>query len=211
MGVQINLISKSGTNTPHGSVFEFTRNNWFDARGFFNAVGQHQAPFRQNQFGFELDGPVVIPKLYNGKNKTFFMVNYEGLRNSAATAAVATELTPLTRQGNFSELLAESKPVILHNPFNPADAPFPGNVIPSALLSPQALKAEQYLPLPNLPGPTNNYAANVLSGNNTDQTVDRIDQSLGEKVRLFLPLRLVGFNSAHEQYQPLRRLQSDRR
>ncbi|HEY9502028.1 MAG TPA: hypothetical protein VIR01_10425, partial [Pyrinomonadaceae bacterium] len=185
MGVQINLISKSGTNSLHGSVFEFTRNNWLDARGFFNAVGTPQAPFRQNQYGFELDGPIVIPKLYDGRNKTFFMVNYEGLRNSAATASIATEMTPLMRQGNFSELLGESKPVVLHNPFDPARGAFLGNIIPSNLFSPQALKAMQYLPLPNLPGPTNNYAANVLTGNNTNQTIDRIDQSLGEKVRLF--------------------------
>ncbi|HEY3838215.1 MAG TPA: TonB-dependent receptor [Bryobacteraceae bacterium] len=185
MGVQINLISKNGTNTLHGSVFEFTRNNWFDARGFFNAVGQAQAPFRQNQFGFELDGPVVIPKLYNGRNKTFFMGNYEGLRNFAASASIATELTPLMRQGNFSELLRLSKPVNLRNPFDPAGAVFPGNIIPSTLLSPQGLKAIQYMPLPNLAGPTTNFAVNVPSGNNTDQTVDRVDQSIGDKIRLF--------------------------
>jgi outer membrane receptor protein involved in Fe transport len=185
MGVQINLISKSGTNNVHGSVFEFMRNNWLDARGFFNARGTPQAPFRQNQFGFELDGPIVIPKLYNGRNKTFFMVNYEGLRNSAATASIATDMTPLMRQGNFSELLNESKPIVLHNPFDPQRAAFPGNIIPATLFSPQALKAMQYAPLPNLAGPTNNYAARVLNGNNTDQTIDRVDQSLGENVRLF--------------------------
>ena len=194
MGVQVNLISKAGTNSLHGSVFEFTRNNWFDARGFFNAVGQPQAPFRQNQFGFELDGPVIIPKLYNGRNKTFFMANYEGLRNSAATASIATELTPLMRQANFSELLNEAKPVILHNPLDPARAAFAGNIIPASLLSPQATKALQYLPLPNLAGPLNNYAVNILSGNNTDQTVDRVDQSLGEKIRMFF--RYVSSNSS---------------
>ena len=185
MGVQINLVSKAGTNTLHGSVFEFTRNNWFDARGFFNAVGQPQAPFRQNQFGFELDGPVIIPKLYNGRNKTFFMGNYEGLRNFSATASIATELTPVMRQGNFSELLRLSKPVILRNPSDSAGAAFPGNIIPTNLLSPQALKAIPFLPLPNLPGTNNNFAVSVPGGNNTDQTVDRVDQSFGEKIRLF--------------------------
>ena len=185
MGVQINLISRAGTNDLHGSVFEFARNNWFDARGFFNAVGKPQAPLHQNQFGFELDGPVIIPKLYDGRNKTFFMGNYEGLRNSAASASIATELTPLMRQGDFSELLSQARPVILHDPFNPAHPALPGNKIPSSLLSPQATRGLQYLPLPNLPGPLNNYVANVLSGNNTNQTVDRLDQSLGEKIRLF--------------------------
>jgi outer membrane receptor protein involved in Fe transport len=185
MGVQINLLSKSGTNDLHGSAFEFVRNNWLDARGFFNSVGQVQAPFRQNQFGFELDGPVVIPKLYNGRNKTFFMAAYEGLRNTAASSALATDLTPLMRGGNFSELLSGPRPITVRNPFDSARAPFAGNVIPTQLLSPQALKAEQYLPLPNLAGPVNNYAANVFAGNNTDQALGRVDQTLGEKVRLF--------------------------
>ena len=127
----------------------------------------------------------MIPKIYNGRNKTFFMVDYEGLRNSAATAQLATELTPLMRKGNFSELLAEPRPVNLHNPFDPAHEAFPGNIIPQTLLSQQALNGLQYMPPSGLAVPTNNYSVNVLNGNTTDQTIDRIDQSLGQKVRLF--------------------------
>ena len=110
MGLQLNLFTKSGTNDLHGSVFEFVRNNWFDARGFYNDVGTTQAPFHQNQFGFELGGPVVIPKIYNGRNKTFFMVNYEGLRNSAATAQLATEFTPLMRERQFFGVTLSCQP-----------------------------------------------------------------------------------------------------
>ena len=185
MGVQIIEVTKSGTNSLHGSVFEFLRNNWFDARGFFNAVGTPQAPFHQNQFGFEVGGPVIIPKLYNGKNKTFFMADYEGLRNASSVPAITTEPTSLMRQGNFSELLTAAKPVIIHNPLDPARAPFPGNIIPAAMLSPQALAGLKYLPLPNEPGVLNNYVVNAVSGNHTDQTIDRIDQSIGEKMRFF--------------------------
>ncbi len=74
---QINIISRGGTNQFHGALFEFDRNNFFDARSFFQA---NVAPLRQNQFGFVATGPIWIPKLYNGKNKTFFMANYEGQR-----------------------------------------------------------------------------------------------------------------------------------
>ncbi len=183
MGLQLNLISKSGTNSLHGSVVEFVRNNYFDARGFFNAKGKPQAPFHQNQFGFELAGPVVIPKLYDGRNKTFFMVDYEGLRNVSASASITTELTPLMRMGNFSELF--SKNVTLKNPFDPAHPAFPGNIVPASLISSQAVKALQYAPLPNLPGPTNNFLVNVPSVNNTDQALGRLDQNIGDKARLF--------------------------
>ncbi len=74
---QVNIVSKSGTNSLHGSVFEFNRNDAFDANTHF----QPQKPtLRQNQFGFVAGGPVIIPKLYDGRNKTFWLANYEGWR-----------------------------------------------------------------------------------------------------------------------------------
>lgn len=180
MGLQMNLVTKTGTNDLHGAAYEFDRNNFFDARGFFEKPTAPQAPFRQNQFGFVLSGPVYIPKLYDGRNKTFFTANYEGLRESQAIAQFSTVLTPLMREGNFSEY---GKPI--HNPLAAGAPAFAGNVVPSSLLSPQAIKALQYLPLPNAPGISNNFLANVLNSNTTNQTLDRVDQSLGQNVRLF--------------------------
>ena len=73
----MNLISKSGTNPFHGSVFEFNRNDAYDARSYF----QTSIPeLRQNQFGYVLGGPIWIPKVYDGRNKSFFLANYEGWR-----------------------------------------------------------------------------------------------------------------------------------
>ena len=178
MGLQLNLVSRSGTNDLHGSVFEFVRNNWFDARGFFEKPTNPQAPFRQNQFGFELAGPVYIPKLYNGRNRTFFMASYEGLRNSQGSPGLATVITAPERTGDFSALTKK-----LTDPTTGAQ--FPGNIIPVSRFSQQALKALVYMPLPNSPGLTNNFAANAANTNTTNQTIDRIDQSLGEKTRLF--------------------------
>src|SRR5258707_10003279 len=78
MGVHINMVTKGGTNRLHGNVVEFLRNEQLDARNFFTLPtpanpAAKKPPLRQNQFGFELDGPVVLPKIYNGRDKTFFI------------------------------------------------------------------------------------------------------------------------------------------
>src|SRR6185312_904338 len=128
MGVHINMITKSGTNDLHGAVLEFVRNNIFDARPYFLPATSAQPPLRQNQFGFELDGPILIPKIYNGKNKTFFMGSYEGLRQIRETTSLANILTPQMFAGDFSQYSGKI--------VNPADGtPFPGNIIPKSLLS----------------------------------------------------------------------------
>src|SRR5690242_12252834 len=177
MGVHINMITKSGTNSLHGSVLEFVRNDKFDARPFFLPSTQQKPPLRQNQFGFELDGPIIIPKLYDGRNKTFFMGSYEGLRQIRETTSLATILTPQMFNGNFSQV---STAII--NPLDPAHPAFPGNIIPSSLLSPYTVQLQKYYPAPTFPNSiTNNYSAVLANNNNTDQTVDRLDQNLGDK------------------------------
>ena len=82
IGVHLNVISKSGSNGVHGAGWEFVRNNFFDARDFFASPTAPQPPYHANQFGAEVGGPVFIPKLYNGRNRTFFLVEYEGVRQS---------------------------------------------------------------------------------------------------------------------------------
>ena len=186
MGVHINLITKSGTNELHGSVFEFLRNNRFDARGFFENPASPRNPLRQNQFGFELDGPVVIPHIWNGRNRrTFFMGSYEGFRQVQNRTALDTVLTPQMRQGDFSQLLNQAKPVIVTNPFT--KQPYPNNMVPQSDISPIALKMIQYYPLPNLGHglPPNNYSGILANVGSINQTVDRIDQNIGDKVRLY--------------------------
>ncbi len=180
MGAHLNLVSKSGTNDLHGAVFEFFRNDKLDARNFFERATQPKVPLRQNQFGFELGGPVYIPKLYDGRNKTFFMADYEGLRLVKSETSLDTVLTPLMRAGNFSELLPKT---VIDDPTT--KAPFAGNIIPTARLSPQALNVLKYMPLPNLPGISNNLNASYPNNDSFNQTIDRLDQNIGDKVRLF--------------------------
>src|SRR5262249_26441720 len=94
MGVHLNMVTKSGTNSLHGSLVEFARNDKFDARPYFLPATSRKSPLRQNQFGFEVDGPVIIPRLYDGRNRTFFMASYEGLRQIRQSASLPTIITP---------------------------------------------------------------------------------------------------------------------
>lgn len=103
-GAVLNAVVKSGTNQVHGDVWEFFRNDALDAADFFaNAGGQHIAEYRQNQFGFTLGGPVVIPHVYNGHDKTFFFMDYQGLRIREGMPEVATVPTTLERSSGYTD------------------------------------------------------------------------------------------------------------
>jgi Carboxypeptidase regulatory-like domain len=180
LGAHLNLVSKSGTNDLHGALFEFFRNDKLDARSFFEKPTQPKVPLRQNQFGFELGGPVFIPHLYDGRNKTFFMADYEGLRLVKSITALDTVLTPAMRAGDFSALLPKT---VIDDPTT--KAPFAGNIIPTARLSPQALNVLKYMPLPNANGISNNLNASYPNNDSFNQTIDRLDQNIGDKIRLF--------------------------
>lgn len=182
MGVQINVITKGGTNDLHGTLFEFLRNNKLDARGYFENRTIPQAPLRQNQFGYALGGPVVIPGLYNGRNRTFFLSNFEAMRNRQAVPTIDTVLTPAMRTGDFSELLPGT---MIVDPLDANRTPFPGNRIPSSRLSPQATRALQYMPQPTSPGIRNNYNVNVPNANDGNQLIHRFDHSFTPEARVF--------------------------
>ena len=146
-GAQLIMVMRSGTNDLHGAAYNFLRNEKMDAEGFFQnyfvPAGQARLPkpaLRQNQFGGVISGPVVIPKLYDGRNKTFFMFNYEGRRTSNPGIA-GTALVPSTRMrtGDFGELLGirnaagVAAPVTIIDPLT--GTPFPNNVIPANRIS----------------------------------------------------------------------------
>jgi hypothetical protein len=179
LGVHINVVTKSGTNTPHGSLFYFLQDDSLDARGHFENRALPANPRNRKQFGAQFDGPLFIPKFYDGRNRTFFMGAYEGVRGEAITSPFASVPTALMRQGNFSQV---STPII--NPFT--DQQFPGNIIPPSMLSPTALSLLQYYPAANLPGVTNNYQGPSPNTDNVDQFLTRVDQNIGNKIRLNL-------------------------
>src|ERR1700704_1404150 len=113
MGVHLNVISKSGSNDLHGAGWEFLRNDKLDARDYFLPVTSAKPPLRQNQFGGEIGGPVVIPGLYNGKNRTFFLADYEGERQTQVTTGLAAVFPIPYRSGDLSAIKTPIK-----DPFN---------------------------------------------------------------------------------------------
>lgn len=183
LGVHMDLVTKSGTNELHGSVFEFIRNDALDARQFFEKQGAPKTPFRQNQFGAEVGGPLVIPGVYNGRNKTFFMGSYEGYRQRSSNPSLETVMTPLMRNGDFSEISTPiTNPLLAGNP-----------VVTTVPVSTQSANLLKIIPTPNVTDNstasgyalTNNYVASIVNNEDYDQTTDRVDQNLGDKARLF--------------------------
>jgi hypothetical protein len=160
--VFVNSTLKSGTNTLHGTAYEFLRNNVLDARNFFDRGSP--PPFRQNQFGGNVGGPVV-------KNKVFFFFNYEGFRQSRPFPWYTRVPTAAHKQGNFSDLATQ-----LVNPFT--GAAIPGNIIDPNItpFSPAGVKALSYFPDPNgnYPG-GNNYFTNRSTQNRWNQVNARGD------------------------------------
>src|SRR6266566_1208450 len=160
-GGVVTLVTKSGTNDVHGSVFEFLRNSFFDANNFFaKRAGRPLTSFKRNQFGGSVGGPVYVPKAYNGRIRTFFFVLYEGQRILAASLASHTLPTDLEKKGDFTQsLISTGQMKVIYDPIttraNPAQPgrfirdPFPGNIIPAGRLDPVALKAQRYYPEPN--------------------------------------------------------------
>ena len=118
---QVNVSTKSGTNEYHGTIFEFIRNDAFDAAPYqFTSVKPETSPFKWNQYGFTLGGPVKIPGLFNGANKLFFMSNFEGFRLRNQQEVVFSTPSVAMRNGDFSQA-----GVTIRDPLT--GQPFPGN------------------------------------------------------------------------------------
>ncbi len=118
-GGNLTYVSKSGTNEFHGSAYEFVRNNDFDANNFFNNASRiPNSIYKQNDFGATVGGPIWIPKIYHGKDKTFFFFSYEGFRNrTGANGTAFTVPTPEMYNGDFSKWVTSSGTQIpIYNP-----------------------------------------------------------------------------------------------
>lgn len=193
---QVNIVSKSGTNQIHGSVFEFARNDAFDAKGPFQTAIPE---LRQNQFGFVAGGPVYIPKIYNGQNKTFWLANYEGWRIRNGTNLFFSAPDSAELQGNFSgENLpaygsAACTAALTNNlPCMPVDPTtglaFQGNTIPSSSFSKiaQAELGAGLFPAPNCIGcPQGNYRLVTTLPNTVNQQTYKLDENLGREGSIF--------------------------
>jgi hypothetical protein len=186
-GAVVDVITKSGTNQFSGSLFEFLRNSAMDSRNFYNAVGTPFPSFRLNQFGGSFGGPVFIPKTYNGKNRTFFFVDYEGYRRTSQALQLGNIPTALMRQGNFTEVKTIYDPgTTVAAGSSYSRTPFPGNIIPSSRFDPIAYEMINAYPMPNNgSGPFNNYLSNQIQSQHWDQGDIRIDHQISTKDTFF--------------------------
>ena len=183
------FTSKSGANQYHGSLWEYLRNDKLDARGF---IAQTTPINRQNEFGASFGGPVRIPKLYNGKNKTFFFFVYNGFRYAAgATNNVLNLPTVAQRGGNFSGKTKGGVAEQIYDPLSTAtDASgnltriaFPGAIIPQSRMSTVSKAMLALLPLPDTSQQTGNYFAVGAQVFNRDVETVKFDHNFSERNR----------------------------
>jgi Carboxypeptidase regulatory-like domain len=194
-----NVITKTGTNDPHFTLYEFFRNDKLNANDFFaNKGGSARPPFKFNQFGGSVGPPVQIPHVYNGRNKTFFFGNFELVRFVQGLSFTGTEPTTQQLAGDFSQTRnAAGAAIQIYDPLSTAATPgggftrtaFPGNIIPADRIDPVARNILKYFPAPNTAGNpitgVNNFSR--TDGNTvTKNTMSiRADHYFSERNRLF--------------------------
>jgi len=191
VGGGVTMITvKSGTNAFHGQLYEFLKNEKLRANDWVaNKNGEEKSPFKNNTFGFEFDGPVRIPKIWDGRNKAFFMISMEGLREHTQGGQLRSIPTGGMLKGDFSKLLNNSgNQVTIYDPLSTTlgpdnttyvRTPFAGNVLPAARMNPISTKVASYYPAPNLPGEgpaqLNNYAKLLPQTNTYDSWLGKMD------------------------------------
>ncbi len=204
-GGVVNFTLKSGSNGLHGEAYEYFQNEWLDANSYLNNYNNlPRSVNKQNDFGFDVGGPIEIPHLFSGKNKAFWFFNYEGYRFKLGEDTYVTVPTQKMRDGDFSELLTDpyvtsflGGPVHIYDPTqDPATrAQIPNNDLANynggALIDPAGKKILAAFPLPNVTGPMgsgvyHNYRAQSIAPLNMDQYVAKTDFVLTAKQHLSL-------------------------
>ena len=189
----------SGTNQLHGDAFDILRNSMFDSDGFFpvsfNAAGKPIPPINhQNDYGFTIGGPIFIPKLYNGRDRTFFLFTLDNYKENEAQLQFGTVPTPAMKAGDFSHFVDANDNVIpIYDPTT--GQPFPGNKIPITRFSPLSQSLLQYMPDPNRTGTNfglqnNEQPAIKSEPTNNDEFGFTLDQTIS-------PRQSIHYSEAH--------------
>lgn len=204
-GGVINVITRSGTNRWSGAAYDYLRNNALDANSWTNKrVNVPKSVLRYNQFGFSSGGPLVIRRLYDGRSRTFFFGNYEGIRWRSSQTTQARVATEAEKQGDFASTYIRNPqtgqfiPVSLFDPTttrpNPAGSgyvrdPLPGNRIPASRMDPVAVRSLAFAPAPNRPPDDLTGSNNLISISSVptdlNQFMVRLDHQLGASNRIF--------------------------
>ena len=226
-GGLVTVVTKGGTNELHGQGFEYFKNQLFDANTWEQnnetpyVAGQKAARvgFHNNDYGGTIGGPVVLPKIYNGKNKTFFFFNYEGVKlRQAGHAVLAMAASQGDRTGDLSGLLAQGAPPQMYDPLgdtavDPSTGylnkitlfPNNGTLIPAARINPLAQLVDSFQPAPNNPSSPGNSQQDAWLGFQSTATNDdhwevRMDHNLTDNSRLTLRFFRDNYNSANGDY-----------
>jgi hypothetical protein len=193
-GSMTNIVVKSGTNQVHGTLYEFFRNSKLDANQYFaRGQGRPLAAFGANTYGFAVGGPVWIPKLVDGRNRTFWFVNFEGSKEGNAIDFVGSTPTARMRAGDFSEV-----PQVIYDPFSvatvngaPTRTPFAGNMIPANRQDPVAQKILPFYPTANRTPPNaaqpwaNNFSYSGKWPRNYNMTAVKVDHKFSDRFTTF--------------------------
>ncbi len=203
LGIHINLVSKNGTDQLHGAAYDYVQNTSLNAYPFLtNPATTPKPPLHWNQYGFDLGGPVVFPKLYNGRDKTFFFGSYEKIDNVSEASGVASVLTPAMESGDFSAIggfnpiTSTCVGTCLKDPST--GAYYPNNQIPTNEINGSngqiAQRYEKYMVGPNAAGSSNGTVNNLNTSYPSDyniwQTLDRVDENIGDRIKLFVRIHL---------------------
>jgi Carboxypeptidase regulatory-like domain len=203
-GGTMNQILKSGTNAFHGSAWEFNEPNTLTANNFFsNAKGLGVPVTHYNQYGVTVGGPVLIPKIYNGRNKLFWFFAWEGLKDSQPNPEFLSVPTDAERQGNFAGLgqLYDPYSAVL-NGKTVTRSPYPNNQIPTSELNPISMNMLQFFPEPNLASSNgfDNYGSNTPTTDDYNNELARVDYNLSDRDRVFVDFRRTGYLQNKNNY-----------
>ncbi len=171
MASVVNVTTKSGANELHGTAFEFLRNEKLDAKNFFDPPDRPKPPFKRNQYGFSIGGPVYVPRLFDGRNRVFFFGDYEGTRRRESSTTISTIPTLKMRGGDFSERTAITDPR--------TNQPFPGNVLPASRLDTLGLTLIKLYPETQAPGIVSNFLYQAPANQDVKKWDFRSDVNLG--------------------------------
>ncbi len=183
-GGTFNSFLKSGTNQLHGSGFGYTwMQPWLANTFFANAAGTPLTAQPFYNYGGSIGGPVIIPKIYNGRNRTFFWITGEGYRQSEAASTSLSVPTALERIGDFSQShYTNGSLQTIYNPLSGTPRqPFAGNVIPSSMINPIGRALASYYPLPTKSAAyygATNYDATATIYDRADQVTTKLDQEI---------------------------------
>jgi hypothetical protein len=215
-GGYITLVTKAGTNAYHGSLYEYMFNDMFNANAWDqNALGNKKVHFRQNDYGFTLGGPVRIPKVYNGKNRTFFFVDNEYLKKNQAGALIVNSVpNDAERAGDLSKTVYQGKQYVAYDPFGPQVFNTSNGLwqrtgllggdgmhVPASLISPVSTAILKMIPEPNRPSVAGSSSLNNYtfpSGNSlyNFRLGERLDHTITNNQRLSISFRSFDTNQS---------------